>query len=148
MLHVLSVCTTCCVLSGVFAQSLKPVKLLSQQLSTLLLLRDRRIVALPMLNRFAQLFPTFLGPRKRITHGLQSTKVLRVMSFPRCTAGPNIVRTCCVQNGRNNFQHCWPNNVGSCFVRLHVASSFRTANIDPIEPALLDIFSHLKVGTH
>ena len=23
-------------------------------------------------------------------------------------------------NGCNNSQHCWPNNIGSCYVRLHV----------------------------
>ena len=26
-------------------------------------------------------------------------------------------------NGCNNSQHCWPNNVGRCCVRLHVAKS-------------------------
>ena len=45
MLHVVSVCTPCCMLLDVVAQSLKPVKLLSQQLTTFLLLRDRRGVA-------------------------------------------------------------------------------------------------------
>ena len=25
------------------------------------------------------------------------------------------------QHGRNNSHHCWPNNVGSCYIRLHVA---------------------------
>ena len=42
MLHVASVCTPCCMLLGVVAQSLKPVKLFSQQLPTFLLFRDRR----------------------------------------------------------------------------------------------------------
>ena len=46
MSHVASVCTTCCVLLGVFAPSLKPVKLLNQQLPTFLLFRDLRSVAL------------------------------------------------------------------------------------------------------
>ena len=50
MLHVASVCTPCCMLLRVVAQSLKPVKLFSQQLPTL---------------------PTMLGPRTLITHGLQ-----------------------------------------------------------------------------
>ena len=46
MLHVASICTPCCTLLCVVAQSLKPVKLFSQQLLTLLfLLRDRRSVA-------------------------------------------------------------------------------------------------------
>ena len=41
MLHVASVCTPCCMLLRVVAQSLKPVKLFSQQLPTFLLFRDR-----------------------------------------------------------------------------------------------------------
>ena len=45
MLHVASVCTPCCMLLRVAAQSLKPVKLFSQQLPTFLLFRDRRSVA-------------------------------------------------------------------------------------------------------
>ena len=45
MLHVTSVCTPCCMLLRVVAQSLKPVKLFSQQLPTFLLFRDRRSVA-------------------------------------------------------------------------------------------------------
>ena len=45
MLHVASVYTPCCMLLRVLAQSLKPVKLFSQQLPTFLLFRDRRSVA-------------------------------------------------------------------------------------------------------
>ena len=45
MLHVASVCTPCCMLLYVVAQSLKPVKLISQQLPTFILFRDRRSVA-------------------------------------------------------------------------------------------------------
>ena len=47
MLHVASVCTPCCMLLdvGVVAQSLKPVKLFTQQLLTFPLFRDRRSVA-------------------------------------------------------------------------------------------------------
>ena len=105
-------------------------------------------------------------------------KDLWVVSFPRCTAGPNIAGSCCIrlhttanthattlnivgatmlgvvvsvctplptstqqlppllaqqcwellrpfahhcQQARNNSQHCWRNNVGSCCVRLHAA---------------------------
>ena len=44
MLHVASVCTPCCMMLDV-AQSLKPVKVFSQQLPTFLLFRDRRSVA-------------------------------------------------------------------------------------------------------
>ena len=45
MLHVASVGTPCRMLLDVVAQSLKPVKLFSQQLPTFLLFRDRRSVA-------------------------------------------------------------------------------------------------------
>ena len=45
MLHVASVCTPCCMLLDVVAQSLKPVKLFSQQLPAFLLFRDRGSVA-------------------------------------------------------------------------------------------------------
>ena len=48
MLHVVSVCTPCCMLLDVVAcccAVLKPVKLFSQQLPTFLLFRDRRSVA-------------------------------------------------------------------------------------------------------
>ena len=45
MLHVASVCTPCCILLDVVAQSLKLVKLFSQQLPTFLLFRDRQSIA-------------------------------------------------------------------------------------------------------
>ena len=45
LLDVASVCTPCCLLLRVAAQSLKPVNLFSQQLPTSLLFRDRRSVA-------------------------------------------------------------------------------------------------------
>ena len=45
MLHVASVCTHCCRLLRVVAQSLKPVKPFSQQLLTFFLFLDRRSVA-------------------------------------------------------------------------------------------------------
>ena len=32
------------------------------------------------------------------------------------------------QHGPNNSQHCWPNNVESCSVRLHVASPSKISN--------------------
>ena len=84
----------CCCMSlrvvGVVTQSLKPVKPLSQQLLTFLLFRDRRHMV---------------------------SKLLWVVSSLRCTAGPTIVGSCCIRlhtiatDGRNNSQHCWPNNI-------------------------------------
>ena len=52
MLHVAFVCTPCCMLLRVVAQSLKPVKLFSQQLPTFLLFCDRRSVAQQCWIRF------------------------------------------------------------------------------------------------
>ena len=45
MLHVASVCTPYCMLLDVVVQSLKPVRLFSQQLPTFLLFHDRRSAA-------------------------------------------------------------------------------------------------------
>ena len=86
---------TCCVplhtLLHVVAQSLKPVKLLSKQLPTVLLLRNRRSVAQQCWIRLHSLKPR----TRRITHGLLGVyKILWVVSFPRPTAGPNNVGGC------------------------------------------------------
>ena len=56
MLCVASVCTPCCMLLRVVAQSLKPVKVLSQQLPTFLLFRDRQSIAQQCWIRLPQLF--------------------------------------------------------------------------------------------
>ena len=89
----------CCVLLGVVAQALTPVKLLNQQLPLFLLSLDRRSVA-------EQCWKRLLSSSNSVgvTHAHYTWspyKVLWIVSFPRCTAGPN--------------------NVGSCCVRLHVA---------------------------
>ena len=78
----------CCVLLRAVAQSLKPVKPLSQQLPKFLLIRERRRWC-NNVGSVCTALPTLVGPRTRIIHGL---KVLWVVSFARCTAGP---------------QHCW-----------------------------------------
>ena len=149
MLHVASVCTTCCVLLGVFALSLKPVKLLNQQLPTFLL----SVVSEAQRYNAASVctaLPTLLGPCTRITHGLQrltgcNLPTMHCRSQHYWELFRPFAHHC--QHERNNFRHCWPNNVGSCCIRLHVAFSSRTANIGPIVPALPDILS-LKVATH
>ena len=75
MSQVLSVCTPCCKLLDFVAQSLKPVKLFSQQLPTFLLFRDRRSVAqqcwIRLIQHCCATLPTLLGLRTLITHGLQ-----------------------------------------------------------------------------
>ena len=79
---------TCCVrlhiLLHVVAQSLKPVKLFSQQLPTFLLFRDRRGVAQQCWIRLHSSSNTWF------------TKAYGLF-FRRCTAGPNIVGSCCIR---------------------------------------------------
>ena len=50
--------------------------------------------------------PTLLGPRTLITHGF--------VSFPRCTAGPNIVGSCCIRlHTTANTHATTPNIIGA-----------------------------------
>ena len=134
LLHVASVCTSCCMLLLVVAQSLKPVKLFSQQLPAFLLFRDRRSVAQQCWIRlhsssntyfiYLTSLPTLLGPHTLITHGLQRLTgcILPTMHCrsQQCWELLHPFAHHC-QHGRNNSQHCWRNNVGSCCVRLHTA---------------------------
>ena len=54
-------------------------------------------------------------------------KDLWAVSFPRCTAGPNIAGSCCIRLHTTANMHATTpnivgrNNVGSCCVRLHAA---------------------------
>ena len=131
MLHVASVCTHCCMLLDVVAQSLKPVKLFSQQLIpniSFVPLSTKRNAT--MLDPFAQLSQHCWGRARSLR---MVYKDLWVVSFPRCTAGPNIVGNCCIcctplpkrtqQLPTLLAQQCSTmfNNVGSCCVRLHAA---------------------------
>ena len=74
-----------------------------------------------MLDPIAQLLQHCWGHARSLR---MVYKDLLVVSFPRCTSGPNIVGSCLHtthQNGHNNSQHCRANNIGSCCVHLHVA---------------------------
>ena len=68
--------------------------------------------------------PTLLGQRTRISHGLQWLMVCNLpmmhCSSKHCWELLHPFAQHC-QHGRNNSQHCWPNNVGSFCVRLHVS---------------------------
>ena len=48
------------------------------------------------------------------------------------------------QHARNNSQHCWPNNVGSCCVRLHAA--LVTCFMEEI--SYLFLFTLILTATH
>ena len=68
--------------------------------------------------------PTLLGPRTLITHGLQRLMgcILPTMHCrsQHCWELLHPFAYHC-QHARNNSQHYWRNNVGSCCVRLHTA---------------------------
>ena len=82
----------------VVAQSLKPVKLFSQELPTYLLHNSSNIVGATHAH-----YAWFTK-----TYGLYpSHDALQVPHH--------------YQHARNNSQHCWRNNVRSCCVRLHAA---------------------------
>ena len=111
MSRVFSVCTPCCKLLPVVAQSLKPVKLFSQQLPTFLLFRDRRSVAQQCWMRLHSFCNIFWGHASSLR---MVYKDLRVVSFPRYTAGPNIVGSCCIRlHTTANTYATTPNIVGA-----------------------------------
>ena len=77
MLHVKSVCTPCCLLLHVLGSCYCSV--MAEHSAT-------------VLDLFAQVFQHCWGN----TLGLHViSKVLWLVSFPQCTAGPNIVENCC-----------------------------------------------------
>ena len=120
MLHGTSVCTPCCMLLRDTAQSLKPVKLLTQQLPTFLLFRDFRSVAQQCWIRLHS-SSNIVGGRYARSLRIASI-VLWFVSFLRCTAGPNIVGSCFIRLYTTaNTDATTSNNVGSCCVGLHVA---------------------------
>ena len=88
MLHVASVYTPCCMLLGVVAQSLKLVKILSQQLLTFCLFRDFQSIAQKCwicLHSSSKV----VGANQGITHGLQS------------------LMSCILPTMHCKSQHCW-----------------------------------------
>ena len=109
MLHVASVCTPCCMLLDVVAQSLKPVKLFSQQLPAVRLFRDRRSVAQ---RCWIRLHSNIVGGHARSLR--MDYKDLWVVFFPRYTAGTKLVGSCCIRSHTTaNTQATTPNIVGA-----------------------------------
>ena len=106
----------CWILLRVVVQSLKPVKLFRQQLPW------SPKHSATMLDPFAQLFQHCWG------HALSLRVVykdLSVVSFPLCTAGPNIFGSCCIPRHTTTNTHATTPYIvgatGSCCVRLHAA---------------------------
>ena len=102
----------CWMFLPVVAQSLKPVKIFSQQLPTFLSLRDRRSVAQQCWIRL-QNSSNIVGATH--AHYTWFTKTyLWLVSFPLCTAGPKIVGSCCIRlHTTTNTHPTTPNIVGA-----------------------------------
>ena len=131
----------CCVLLGVFAQSLKPVKILSQQLPTFRFFSVSRGVAQQCwIQLHSSWLPTLLGPCMRITHALQSLMGC-ILPMLHCRSQHcwellhPFERHC--QHGRNNSQHYWPNIVGGCYVSLLVASRLLCTQLGNVETSII-----------
>ena len=109
----LDVVACCC-------ESLKPVKLFRQQLPTFLLFCDRR-------NVVQQCWIRFHGSSNIVGGNARSLQrpmgcILLTMHCRSQTFWELLhpfAHHC--QHARNNSQHCWRNNVGSCRARLHAA---------------------------
>ena len=124
MLHATSVCTPCCMLLDVVAcccakfetgQTFQPT---TPNISFVPWSPKRSTT---MLDPFAQLFQRCWDRARslRIVY-----KDLWVLSFPRCTASPNIVGSCCIRlHTTANMHATTPNIVATCCVRLHAALS-------------------------
>ena len=136
-LHVASVCKPCCMLLDVVAQNLKPVKLFSPHLPTLLLFRDHRSVAQQCWIRL-QSSSNIVGATH--AHYASITKTYGLYSSHDALQVPNllgVVASVCrplptrtqqlptlLPKGFTLPCHTCANNVGSCCVRLHAASNF------------------------
>ena len=112
----------CWMLLRIVAQSLKPVKLFSQQLPTFLLFCDRRSVAQQCWIRLHG-SSDIVGATH--AHSAWITKTYGLYSSHGALQVPNLLHPFAhhYQHARNNSQHCWRNNVGSCCARLHSLAS-------------------------
>ena len=127
MLHVVSVCTPCCMLFDVVqsccakfetGQTFQPTH------PTFLLFRDRRGVTQQCRIRLHSSSNIVGTTHAHYTCGLQSLMgcILPMMHCrsQHCWELLHLFALHC-QHERNNSQRCWPNYAGSCCVRLHVA---------------------------
>ena len=110
MLHVASLCTTYCVFLGVVTQSLKPGKLLSQQLSTFLLFCDRWSEESNNVGSVWTALPTLLGPGTLITHDFPGDSNV-ITSCDRPTLLGVVASVCTpLPTPTHNSQHRWPSS--------------------------------------
>ena len=133
MLHVVSVCTPCCML-------LRRVWM-SQQLPTFILFHDRRGVAQ---QRWIRLHSSsniggathahYTWSRK--SYGLHpSHDALQVLTLLGVVA--SFAHHC--RHGRNYSQHCWPNIVWSCCIRLHTTAKRDAITPNTVRPTMLGV---------
>ena len=116
MLHVASVCTPCCMLLGVVAQSLKPVKLFSQQLPTFLLFHDRRSVAQQCWIRLHS-SSNIVGATH--AHYAWFAKTYGLYPSHDALQVQNIVGSCCIRLLTTTKTHATiPNIVGATMLRV------------------------------
>ena len=141
MLHVASVCTSCWMLLRVVAQSLKPVKLFSQQLPAFLLFRDRRSLAQQCWIRLHS-SSNVVGATH--AHYAWFTKIMGcILPTTHCRSKHcwellhPFAHHC--QHARNNSQHCWRNNVGSCCVRLHTTANTHATTLNIVGATMLGV---------
>ena len=97
MLYVASVCTPCCMLLDVVAcccAKLETCQTFQPTTPNIFFVPRSPKRSATMLDPFAQLFQHCWGHARslRIVY-----KEVWVVSFPRCTAGPNIVGSCCIR---------------------------------------------------
>ena len=101
-------------------------KVLSQQLPTFVLFCDRRSVAQQCWIRLQTSSNINCWGHARRLH--MDFKVLWVVSFPQCTAGPNIVGSCCIRvHSTANTDATTPNIVDP--VRLYIVLADNTNRV-------------------
>ena len=143
MLHVTSVCTPCCMLLDVVAccrakfetgQTFQPT---NPNISFVPWSPKRSAT---MLDPFAQLFQHCWGHVRSL---LMVYKDLWVVSFPRCTAGPNIAGSCCIRLHTTANTHATaPSIVGTTM--LGVVASVYTQPCTPCLDTILQPENILK----
>ena len=114
MLHVASVCTPCCMLLDVVAcccAKFETGRTFQPATPNISFVPGSPKSSATMLDLFAQLFQHCWGHARSLR---MVYKDLRVVSFPRCTAGPNIVGSCCIRLQTTANTHATtPNIVGA-----------------------------------
>ena len=148
MLHVAFVCTPCCMLLDVVAccytkfetgQTVQPTTL---NISFVPWSPKRRAT---MLDPFAQLLQHCWGHARSLR---MVYKDLWVVSFPRCTAGPNIVGSCCIRLQTTANTHATtPNIVGATMLGIVASPYTQPQSQFGLEEYVLSVFTYSASGS-